>query len=747
MGKKLIFLWLALALSLIVVTESWVWRQTTDPITADSRRELILVTLPGFALLLIIFGFLIRENKARAKGAASLQRTDRALQESEAQYHLLVNNLNHGLVMLNQERCFTFVNPRFCDLLGYAREDLLGHQVFEFFDRDNQETIRSQLERRERGEKTPYEIAWTRKDGTQIIALITPIPPYEPGNPLNSPPRFVAVVTDITDRKRAEAQAQQHLQSLRLLISGVEKLAQIRDPEALVPEICRLVLEAFDTGLVCFQEVESSGLIRPLYWTGKPVPCLDNKEIYLNDPATNQSPIGQALASGKPVVINDVARQQEDAPWAAAVLSRGCQAVAVFPLSNEHRIFACLSIYADQPGFFTSERLDLLQAFAGIASAAMEHARLSHKAETQLQQLQSLRQIALAISSSLDLRTILDVLLDQIVARLQVDAATVLLLDPGTPILELAAARGFKTDPIDQIRVPLDRSCAGSVALQQKPLHIPDLTTARDQCTRSDLFISEGFISYYGVPLVHQGRMKGVIEILHRSRFDVDAGLQEFVTALTGPAAVALDNASLFAEMQRSHQELSQAYEATLEGWAMALELRDIETKGHSQRVTGLTLKLAQALGVAEADLAHIYRGALLHDIGKIAVPDSILLKKGPLTSEEWLLMRQHPIFAYELLGPVAYLRPALDIPFCHHEKWNGSGYPRGLKGEEIPLAARIFSVVDVWDALGNDRSYRPAWPPEKIKAYLRQQAGEQFDPRIVKVFLEKFLPTSDAPT
>ncbi|MFA5110057.1 MAG: GAF domain-containing protein [Desulfobaccales bacterium] len=685
-------------------------------------------------------------------GVASLrfrlehQRADQALRESEAQYRLLVNNLNHGLVMVNREHCFTFVNPRFCDLLGYSREDLVGHKVFEFFDRDNQEIIRDQLDRGEPGEQTPYEITWTRKDGAQIIVLITPIPAFEPDSPLNCSLCSVAVVTDITDRKRAEAQARLHLQSLRLLIAGVEKLAQIRDPEALVPETCRLVAEAFKTGLVCLARVESSGLIRPLYWTEEPAPCLDNLEIRLEDPVMSQGPVSQAIATGKPVLSCNSPRQEEAAPWAAAALRLGYRAQAVFPLTNEHRTFACLIIYADQPDFFTPERMDLLQAFAGIVAASMEHTRLSHEVENHFKRLQSLRQIALAISSSLDLRTTLDIVLDQVAARLQVDAATILLFNPRTSILEFGAARGFKSDRINQIQVSLDQGCAGSVALQQQPLYIPDLAAVRDKCSRANLFDSEGFVSYFGVPLLHQGQTKGIIEILHRSRFDADAAMREFVEALTGPAAIALDNATLFAEMQRSHQELSQAYEATLEGWAMALELRDFETKGHSQRVTGLTLKLARALGVTEAELAHIYRGALLHDIGKIAVPDSILLKEGPLTSEEWVIMRQHPIFAHDLLAPIAYLRPALDIPFCHHEKWDGSGYPMGLKGEDIPLAARIFSVVDVWDALGSDRPYRSAWPPDKIKAYLQKQAGKQFDPQIVEVFLERFLPAPDAP-
>ena len=150
-----------------------------------------------------------------------------------------------------------------------------------------------------------------------------------------------------------------------------------------------------------------------------------------------------------------------------------------------------------------------------------------------------------------------------------------------------------------------------------------------------------------------------------------------------------------------------------------------------------MTLRLARALGMKEEELVHVRRGALLHDIGKMGVPDGILLKPGSLTPEEWEIMRRHPQYAYEMLSPIAYLRLALDIPYCHHEKWDGTGYPRGLKGEQIPLAARIFAVVDVWDALGSDRPYRPAWPPEKLYAYLKEEAGKHFDPRVVEVFLK----------
>ncbi|MBM2851008.1 MAG: domain S-box/uncharacterized domain, partial [Anaerolineales bacterium] len=210
----------------------------------------------------------------------------------------------------------------------------------------------------------------------------------------------------------------------------------------------------------------------------------------------------------------------------------------------------------------------------------------------------------------------------------------------------------------------------------------------------------------------------------------------EFLEALGAQAAIAIDNATMFSDLQRSHVELSLAYDDTIEGWARALDLRDKETEGHTQHVADLTLRLAHALGVGDSELVHLRRGALLHDIGKMAIPDGILLKPGPLTEAEWAIMRQHPEYAHQMLAPIAHLHLALDIPYCHHENWDGSGYPRGLKGEAIPLAARLFAVVDVWDALTSDRLYRAAWSPAKARAYLREQAGKLFEPRIVEMFL-----------
>lgn len=182
---------------------------------------------------------------------------------------------------------------------------------------------------------------------------------------------------------------------------------------------------------------------------------------------------------------------------------------------------------------------------------------------------------------------------------------------------------------------------------------------------------------------------------------------------------------------------MTLAYDDTIEGWSRALDLRDRETEGHTQRVTDLTLRMAQRMGMDEQQLTHLRRGALLHDIGKMGIPDSILLKPGSLDDAEWEIMRKHPQYAYDMLYPILYLRPALEIPYYHHEKWDGCGYPHGLSGERIPLAARVFAVADVWDALTSDRPYRPAWSKEKALEYIRSQAGSHFDPQVVKIFFE----------
>jgi putative nucleotidyltransferase with HDIG domain len=363
--------------------------------------------------------------------------------------------------------------------------------------------------------------------------------------------------------------------------------------------------------------------------------------------------------------------------------------------------------------------------------------KAEERARMRLQKLSALHAIDLMIGASLDLRVTLNEFLEQSVSQLGVDAACVLTLDAATQTLRYAAGLGFRTRLIEESRVRLGDGAAGRAALRQEKVVIGSLEEKPQALNRAGLVRAEGFASYCGVPMVAKGRVTGVLELFHRSPLEMGTEWLSFLDALALDAAIAVENATLFKELQRSNTELVLAYDSTLEGWSRALELRDRETEGHTQRVVDLTLKMARSMGVREEDMVHVRRGALLHDIGKMSIPDDILFKEGPLTEEEREVMRRHPSYAFELLYPIAYLRPALDIPYSHHEKWDGTGYPRGLKGERIPLAARIFSVVDTWDALLYERRYHAPWPPERACRHIESLAGTDFDPQVVGVFLD----------
>jgi len=357
------------------------------------------------------------------------------------------------------------------------------------------------------------------------------------------------------------------------------------------------------------------------------------------------------------------------------------------------------------------------------------------KTRKQLARINALRKIDLAVLSSFDLKLTLTVSIDQIMEQLGVDAADVMLLDPSSTTLTFAAGQGFRQPGIERARLRLGEGYASRVALEQRVIHIPDFAVEK-RFIRQTYVKGEDFVSYVGAPLEAKGRVRGVLEVYSRSPLEIDQEWMDFMEVLAGQIAIAVDNATLFKDLQRSNSELMLAYEATLEGWSAALDLRDHETEGHTQRVTEMTMELAEAMGIKPEELVNIRRGALLHDIGKMGVPDNILLKPDKLNEEEWQHMRMHAVYAYNLLSNITYLRDALDIPYCHHEKWNGTGYPRGLKGEAIPLAARIFAVADVYDALTSDRPYRKGWPTERALDYIREQSGSGFDPRVVDAFL-----------
>jgi putative nucleotidyltransferase with HDIG domain len=341
----------------------------------------------------------------------------------------------------------------------------------------------------------------------------------------------------------------------------------------------------------------------------------------------------------------------------------------------------------------------------------------------------------MAINTILDLRVTLGILIDHIISQLKVDAVNILLINPSTQTLYHAASSGFRSDAVRNTQLYIGDSLASQAIHTRSTVYIPDLNQTRF-LPQVRVLTGEGFVTYFGVPLIAKGQIKGILETFQRSLLEPDSEWRNFLETLAGQAAIAIDNSMLFEELQQTNLNLSLAYDATIEGWSKALDLRDQETEGHTIRVTQTTLQLADKLGINTTEMVHIRRGALLHDIGKMGVPDSILHKAGPLTEEEWVIMRRHPEFAHDMLSSISYLRQALDIPYSHHERWDGSGYPRHLVGEQIPQAARLFAVVDVWDALLSDRPYRKSWTREATIEYIRTNSGILFDPQVVDVFL-----------
>jgi len=389
------------------------------------------------------------------------------------------------------------------------------------------------------------------------------------------------------------------------------------------------------------------------------------------------------------------------------------------------------------PEFDGGERLQqVVITFADITDRKAGEERI----QRQLEYLTALSDIDRAISSGFDLHLNLITIITQVMAQLKVDAADMMIFNPVSQVLEYSDGRGFRNKAVERGNLRLGDSYAGRAALDRRIIHIANLTEDYDNFLRGSHLAGEGFVGYYGVPLLAKGQIQGVLEVFLRTPPSHDKEWLDFLKTLADQAAIAIDNSTLFENLQRSNAELALAYDSTIEGWSRALDLRDRETEGHTQRVTYITVKLAELFGLSGTELVHIRWGSLLHDIGKMGIPDDILLKPDTLTDQEWVVMKKHPVFAFEMLFPIRYLRSALDIPYCHHERWDGTGYPRGLKGEQIPLAARIFAVVDAWDALRSERPYQAGLPAERARERIRERAGTHFDPQVVTVCLESDL-------
>jgi putative nucleotidyltransferase with HDIG domain len=445
----------------------------------------------------------------------------------------------------------------------------------------------------------------------------------------------------------------------------------------------------------------------------------------------DQGTLGGMISNGQVQLIEKVIPSLD--PY--LTLPASVQSLLAVPLIDHEQILGAIMVARNRS--FTLSEVRLVNAIADITAVTLRRVMLAEQTEKRLNQMSALRTIETAINANLDLRFTLNILLDQVIHRLNLDAADVWLYHEQSGRLSYGGGYGFRGLNIRTAPLQLEYSLPGLVAKNGSPLFIPDLRKSNISIRHTVPLEEEGFIAYYGLPLISRRRLHGVLELFHRKPLILSSDQKEFLESLVSTTAIAIDNARLIEDLKRTNAELVQAYDETILGSSLSLEMRDSSTENHTRRVTEMTVRLAQAMGITGEDLTQIRRGAILHDIGKMAIPDHILRKTGSLTEEEAAIMRLHPLFARQMLESIAFLRPALAIPTYHHERWDGTGYPFGLKGEEIPLPARIFAVVDVWDALRHDRPYRTAWPEEKVRAYLQEEAGSHFDPKVVECFLQ----------
>lgn len=360
---------------------------------------------------------------------------------------------------------------------------------------------------------------------------------------------------------------------------------------------------------------------------------------------------------------------------------------------------------------------------------ALQEVRYQARSQAQLRALAG---IGKAINSSLEIDAVLAQVMDTIIQMTGAERGFLMLrnADGG---LEYKTARNINQEQLEQDDFTISRTVVENVAQTGEAV----VTTNAQLDPRfggQESVLSYRLLSILCVPLRVRDKVTGVIYADNRIKEGLfTPGDRDMLAAFADQAGVAIENARLFGALEES-------YDQTLLGWARALELRDYETGGHSARVTDLTVRLARTMGLAASEIVHIRRGALLHDVGKMAIPDYILRKPGALTDEERAIMQQHPAHAEAMLREIAFLAPALDIPRYHHEKWDGSGYPYGLREAQIPLSARMFAIVDVWDALCYPRVYRDAWPRETVIAHMKSLAGAHFDPAVLAVFLERVM-------
>lgn len=466
-------------------------------------------------------------------------------------------------------------------------------------------------------------------------------------------------IYDITERKLAEEEIRRYANRIEALLEIEKAISSTLDLEEVLAIIMTKLAKVIPYDSISLQILQDYSL-KILACRGFAQP---DEIVGLVFPLDPKFPNQRVIEEQETLTIADITQEYPHFRSQSTEYNSGhIRSWLGVPLISKGRVKGMIAVDRSEIAPFSEIEIKTAEAIASQAALAIDNASLFREAQRRLNRLSSLRRIDDVISSNLDLRVTLNIILGQILQQLEVDAASVLLYRPGLQRLEFVAGQGFHTQALQFTNLRLGEGFAGQAALERRILQLSNLSQIHTGFLRSPEFRNEGFVAYIGTPLITKGIVTGVLEIYHRHALDPDREWISFLETLAGQTAIAIDNIRLFEGLQSSNIQLHQAYDATIEGWAQALEMRDMETEGHSRRVVETTLKLARKLDIQEEELIHIRRGALLHDIGKMSVPDTILQKPGNLNDKEWKIMWQHPDFAFELLSPIDYLRSALDM-------------------------------------------------------------------------------------
>ncbi|MEN3009072.1 HD domain-containing phosphohydrolase [Pseudothermotoga sp.] len=739
---------------LTVVLSSYVWKLIGGLISStassivfviDHHADLTIEYLIAGVLLFCGFGTLL------GVIFKHLDDQKKVVEKSEARYKELFEKFRRYfdlvqvmIVELDLNGNIVLANKKTSEVLGYRQDELIGMNWFEHFVPENIKNDLSQYFERVKtlrnGLIDYHENAIRCKDATEkIIAWHNVVIKDELDNVVGT----LSAGLDITELRQTQERLSQQLRLSKDLYSIAEQLAvEGLNVQKRSNTLSRMCVELLGVSLAWVGYAAPDKSVKIVGSYPQNHPYLEGLIIRWDDSPYAQGAVGRSIKTGEPQIIEDVLTDERFIVWRDKIAPYGFKTVLSFPLISPKGVFGVLVLYSDKYGFFSREKVEQIRILSHLAAAALENARLFEELEKRFKRIQALHEIDRAISASTDLNLVLNVLLDQIMHQLNVDAVDVFLLNEHSMKLEYVAGGGFTSPQSLFMSFELGEGLIGCVGLNREPIVVKGNLCEfcekfeGSSCRRKEIILQEGFKFYAAFPLIAKGKLLGVLEVFRRSNVEENEDWLEFLKILSNQAAIAIDNAKMFETLQKKSVELMRAYDETIEGWAHVLDLRDKETEGHSERVAELTLEIARRMNVREEDMRYIRWGALLHDIGKMAIPDRVLQKPGKLTDEEWQIMKMHPVYAYQMLSRIEYLRPALDIPYCHHERWDGTGYPRGLKGYEIPLSARIFAVVDVYDALTSDRPYRKAWTKEEAIEYIKNQSGKHFDPKVVDVFL-----------